>query len=156
MGKREFQSQYGKPALVGLGLIAQVDTTSGYRETGTLTMAAPGPEVLPATVVGRAWLITKGPEGPAGPAITAGRSAYNDIVIPEYTVSHRHCQFRYEPGRILLSDLGSFNGTFHNGQRVNTTDRVKLRPHDQIAMGRYLFGYISAEEFMSSVEGLAA
>src|SRR5690606_27780514 len=128
----------------------------GYRDSGTLTMATPSPEVLPATVVGRAWLITKGPEGPVGPAITAGRSAYNDIIVPEYTVSNRHRQLRYEPGRILLTDLDSYNGTYHNGRRVRHGDRVKVRPHDQIAMGRYLFGFISAEEFMTSVESLAA
>jgi pSer/pThr/pTyr-binding forkhead associated (FHA) protein len=33
-------------------------------------------------------------------------------------VSRRHCEFRIDPPRVLLRDLGSLNGTYLNGKRL--------------------------------------
>ncbi|TAE17614.1 MAG: FHA domain-containing protein [Bacteroidetes bacterium] len=66
------------------------------------------------------------------PTLTVGRAANNDIVIPEQTVSNHHATITIENGSFFLSDLGSTNGTFVNGSRV---DRKLLKAGDIIKFG---------------------
>jgi hypothetical protein len=62
--------------------------------------------------------------------LTVGREGHNDIVIPDVRCSREHCVFRKLNGDWYVCDLGSSNGTFVNGNRVNRTQ--KLRPGDRI------------------------
>jgi pSer/pThr/pTyr-binding forkhead associated (FHA) protein len=156
LGKRDFRLQYGKPALLGVGIVAEVSLGGQRGPTGTMKMTAITDSTHSPSLHGRAWLITKGPDGPTGPAITAGRSAYNDLVIADYTVSDRHCQFRYEPGRILFSDLDSLNGTFVNQRLLGPDERVKLVAQDSVVIGRFMFTFLSGPDFIASVEETAA
>jgi ABC-type multidrug transport system ATPase subunit len=62
-----------------------------------------------------------------------GRRPDNDIVVPDLGVSKLHAELRRSPtGRFQLSDLGSHNGTFVNGTRVN---QIELNDGDIIAVG---------------------
>jgi pSer/pThr/pTyr-binding forkhead associated (FHA) protein len=64
---------------------------------------------------------------------TVGRSADNDVVVPDGCVSRRHCAIlvHFSTG-CELHDTASKNGTLINGQRVSTPAR--LRPGDEIGM----------------------
>ncbi len=53
-----------------------------------------------------------------GATAALGRSAGNDICIPDKHVSRRHAVITYRDGVFLISDLGSINGTFVNGKQV--------------------------------------
>ncbi len=61
-----------------------------------------------------------------------GRSPDNAITIASPLASRRHAELRAEEGGYVLYDLGSANGTFVNGQRVQ---RHLLRPGDVIQIG---------------------
>lgn len=50
--------------------------------------------------------------------ITIGRSARNDVCIPDPFASRVHAEVRREGDQYLLQDLGSANGTYYNGARV--------------------------------------
>ncbi|HVY62972.1 MAG TPA: FHA domain-containing protein, partial [Planctomycetota bacterium] len=56
--------------------------------------------------------------GPAGPIIFVGRNESNDICLPSLRVSKRHASIQQRLGRLYLTDLGSTNGTYVNGTRV--------------------------------------
>ncbi len=65
------------------------------------------------------------------PTMTIGRNPSNDIVIPEQTVSSKHATITVEKGNFFIQDLGSTNGTFVNGSRVQgkilkSGDLIKL------------------------------
>ncbi len=65
--------------------------------------------------------------------ITIGRSARNDLCIPDPFASRVHAEVRKEGDRYVLQDLGSANGTLYNGVGV---DEVKtLAPGDRIQIG---------------------
>lgn len=50
--------------------------------------------------------------------ITLGRSARNDVCVPDPFASRVHAEVRCEGDIYVLQDLGSANGTFYNGARV--------------------------------------
>ncbi len=51
--------------------------------------------------------------------ITIGRSARNDLCIPDPFASRVHAEVRREGDEYLLQDLGSANGTLYNGANVD-------------------------------------
>ena len=50
--------------------------------------------------------------------ITIGRSARNDVCIPDPFASRVHAEVRREGDQYLIQDLGSANGTYYNGGRL--------------------------------------
>jgi len=55
------------------------------------------------------------------------------IRIRSSQVSRRHCELFEEGGKLVLRDLGSFNGTFVNGKRV--LGQQTLKPGDVLTIG---------------------
>src|SRR6185295_7361690 len=53
--------------------------------------------------------------------ITIGRSARNDLCIPDPFASRVHAEVRHEGDEYYLQDLGSANGTLYNGSSVDST-----------------------------------
>ena len=51
-------------------------------------------------------------------------------------VSRRHAAFIAETDRLMLMDLGSTNGTFVNGQRLQAHRPYRLRHGDEVMIGR--------------------
>ena len=64
--------------------------------------------------------------------MTIGRGLNNDIILEDARVSRNHAQLRYRSRRFWLTDLGSTNGTFVNGEPV--TERA-LRDGDVVSLG---------------------
>jgi chromosome segregation ATPase len=68
-----------------------------------------------------------------GDKTTIGRSHDNDFRIRNSYVSAFHAEvFRLPSGDFEIVDLGSFNGTFVNGSRI---DRAVIAPGDQVSIG---------------------
>src|SRR5829696_585719 len=51
--------------------------------------------------------------------ITIGRSARNDVCVPDPFASRVHAEVRREGDGYVLQDLGSANGTYYNGSRLD-------------------------------------
>jgi hypothetical protein len=64
--------------------------------------------------------------------VSIGRGLDNDIILEDTRVSRKHAQLRYRQRRFWLTDLGSTNGTFVNGERI--AERA-LRDGDVISLG---------------------
>ena len=69
-----------------------------------------------------------------------GREAGNDVVLEGGgSVSRNHAAVETANGEATLTDLGSTNGTFVNGQRL--TGPVKLKPGDAVMFGSEAFRF---------------
>ncbi|MCP2279284.1 FHA domain-containing protein [Nocardia amikacinitolerans] len=91
--------------------------------TGERAIARPlAPSADPSSVV----KITSSP-------LRIGRAADNDIVVSDLMVSRHHAELRtIGDGKYRIVDLGSHNGTYVNGSRVDAAD---LSESDLISMG---------------------
>ncbi len=67
-----------------------------------------------------------------GQTTTIGRTLRNTIVIPAPDVSRLHARIDLTPTGFVLTDLGSQNGTFVNGERIK--ERL-LRNNDEVRVG---------------------
>lgn len=65
-------------------------------------------------------------------AVTIGRMPGSSVVIDDPKVSRQHAQIYVDQDRVILTDLGSTNGTYVNGSRVA---RIELKNQDEIVIG---------------------
>jgi hypothetical protein len=61
-----------------------------------------------------------------------GRGDQANLRLPDVGISRRHARIDFDGGQVVLTDLGSTNGTSVNGQRVSA---VALNPGDMIQLG---------------------
>jgi pSer/pThr/pTyr-binding forkhead associated (FHA) protein len=114
--------------------VTQTDDDQMSRET------IAGDAVLAVEPTATAVLVVKrGPNAGSSfrlhQAVTsAGRHPGSDIFLDEVTVSRRHAEFRLERGELQLVDNHSLNGTYVNGQPI---DSAVLTNGDEIQMGKF-------------------
>jgi len=66
-----------------------------------------------------------------------GRREDCDLRIPLGEISRKHCRLIKDGDALRLEDLGSSNGTYHNGARIQK--EATLSPGDQIQIGSIRF-----------------
>ncbi|VAW09340.1 hypothetical protein MNBD_ACTINO02-709 [hydrothermal vent metagenome] len=65
-----------------------------------------------------------------------GRSDNAGLFLGDVSVSRRHAEFDASEGVLRVTDLGSLNGTYVNGSRVEQAD---LSPGDEVWIGKFHF-----------------
>lgn len=81
-----------------------------------------------------------------------GRDLDCAISIQDSKISRNHAKLNALPTnepnsepKFVLTDLGSTNGTFVNGQRIS---QIELRHRDRIAIGSFVFGFFLRDELV--------
>jgi len=90
---------------------------------------------------GKRYPITEG-------IMTIGRSAEADITLPSTHLSRKHAKLQRTSDSVTIIDLGSMNGTYVNGKKVQ---EVAIRPGDQLRFDTFTFiveGPSSAQDTM--------
>jgi pSer/pThr/pTyr-binding forkhead associated (FHA) protein len=72
-----------------------------------------------------------------------GRHSTNDIPLPDRTVSKRHAVIGRVRGQAVVKDLGSRNGTFVNGQKV---EKAILSCGDRLKVGSVMLRFFQEDE----------
>jgi pSer/pThr/pTyr-binding forkhead associated (FHA) protein len=96
-------------------------------------------EIKPSTDKAHTVAIKKGPS--AGTEflvekeeITIGRDPASDIFLNDITVSRRHARIFFKKDEAFIEDLGSLNGIFVDGKRV---EKAQLKPGAEIQIGKF-------------------
>ena len=118
-----------RAAYADAGITALADPSSPTASTDPLapaTASSASPEHPIIDVDGEKWLLTE-------PVTVIGRGSEADIVVNDSGVSRRHLELRITPTGVIATDLGSTNGSFVEGHRI---DAATLLDGNQIVIGR--------------------
>jgi hypothetical protein len=93
-------------------------------------------------------LVLRGPNAGStfrldGDLTTAGRHPDSDIFLDDVTVSRRHAEFYRESGRFTVRDVGSLNGTYVNGSRIEETE---LAGDDEVQIGKFRLKFLAGPD----------
>lgn len=79
---------------------------------------------LVALPLGGNSTLARGRRWPLSPRFVIGRATGNDVTVPSPAVSPRHLQLEFRHARWWAQDLGSENGSLHNGDFLNDAELV--------------------------------
>jgi pSer/pThr/pTyr-binding forkhead associated (FHA) protein len=84
--------------------------------------------------------------------IVIGRSSELDMVLVEDMVSRKHAKISTDDKTVTISDLGSTNGTFVNGEKVRSCE---LKDGDRVLIGTSIIKLVSMTAGEENVSGLS-
>ncbi|MFC7403941.1 FhaA domain-containing protein [Georgenia alba] len=90
------------------------------------TAASPSARHPIIDIDGERYLLT-------GPVTVVGRGSEADVVVDDTGVSRKHLEIKVTPAGVIATDLGSTNGTFVEGHRI---DAATLVDGNTITVGR--------------------
>lgn len=96
-------------------------------------------KIKPRLVVQHSKVIDDGKIFELDGGATVGRSPRSDIVLPDEYVSQTHARIFMRKQFLFLEDLGSTNGTFVDGRKVEGERQIK--PGQEIVIGDTIFRY---------------
>jgi hypothetical protein len=85
-----------------------------------------------------------------GAALTVGRALSSDVPLLDPTVSRRHASLVADESGIELNDLGSSNGTFVNGERV---EHARIGAGDVLTFGKLSFNVSESDASENGTDG---
>jgi len=71
-----------------------------------------------------------------GTAFSVGRAPDCVLSIPDVGISRLHMLVTIKRGEIYVTDQGSSNGTFINGERIEAKRLIHLKPSDEVKLGK--------------------
>lgn len=69
-------------------------------------------------------------------SVIVGRSHKSDLVIGHDSISRKHCKIDFIKNIFYITDLGSSNGTYIDGQRLEPQIRNSFDPSQQLMLGK--------------------
>jgi FHA domain/zinc-ribbon domain len=110
-----------------------------YPDSASVAQLPPGTALL---------VVMRGPNAGSrfrldGDLTTAGRHPDSDIFLDDVTVSRRHAEFYREGGRFTVRDVGSLNGTYVNGSRI---EEAELNGGDEVQIGKFRLQFLISSE----------
>jgi hypothetical protein len=150
LGADGFQRAHFQPVLVTLGMAGEIKDTTSNGGTGVVDV-----DGLFATtrLTGRVFPVVKPRNAMRGP-ITVGRISDNDLAIPEYSISKRHCIIARVENEYRLTDMGSTNGTIVDGVRLQAKKPRRLLGGETISMGRLMLVFYFPDGFVRHLRNL--
>jgi ABC-type multidrug transport system ATPase subunit len=121
--------------------------TCGAPQISAETSQGPPAPLFPAGAPATDWVrsAAAGAELPVAAAPTGGQRAFtigrevgNDLVLDDPLVSKKHAQIELD-GPPTLVDVGSFHGTYVNGEKVR--GRAVLHPGVEVVFGNHAFAW---------------
>jgi predicted component of type VI protein secretion system len=78
--------------------------------------------------------------------VTIGRSQKCDLVIQHEAMSRTHCKLEIKDGELYITDLGSINGVYIDGERIPSNSSVPFQTFLHLSFGAVTSAQVEIDE----------
>jgi hypothetical protein len=147
-GEQTFRGNHDAPVLIVTKAAGEMASEDKFDGETTVMADTTGWRIQQVSLINRVFKISLGAFATARP-IVLGRSDKADIVIPDDSVSKRHCAFEIKSGGMAVMDAGSTNGTSVNDVALEPNKPAALEGGDSITTGHFSFTYYTPDGFIA-------
>jgi pSer/pThr/pTyr-binding forkhead associated (FHA) protein len=151
VGMDAFKRLYPWPFLVALGMAGDLERSN---PSGTTIIKITDNVLERGRITGRVFPLVKARYSPRGP-ITIGRTSENDVVIPEFSVSRKHCFIAVVDGEYRITDWGSSNGTLVDDRDIGKMTPNILKGGEILTLGRLMLHFLPPRHFAEHVKAIS-
>jgi pSer/pThr/pTyr-binding forkhead associated (FHA) protein len=146
-GDATFRSNHGAPVIIVTRAEGELKESGASAET-TVMAETSGWRIQQVSLLNRVFAVSRGAFEKDAPLILGRSDKVADIVIPDDSISKRHCLFEAKRDGVTVTDCGSTNGT-----TVDDVDLVPQKPHrlkggESLTMGNFSFAFHTADGFL--------
>ena len=147
-GDKTFRARYAAPVLIVTRAEGEM---KGVKDTAETTVMADtsGWRIQQVSLLNRVFAVSRGAFEKETPVILGRSDKVADIVIPDDSVSKRHCLFEMKSGGMTLTDCGSTNGTTVSEMDLPANKPVLLKGGETLVMGNFSFLFHTADGFIA-------
>jgi S-DNA-T family DNA segregation ATPase FtsK/SpoIIIE len=158
-GDAKFRAHHAGPVIVvtraqgeqgEIGGMGEMDGDGGLRPT--VSAETSGWRIQHLSLLNRVFAVRRGAFEKDAPVVLGRSEKQADIVIPDDSVSKRHCLFEVGAGGVAVTDCGSTNGTKVDGRPLRPGEPCLLRGGETLEIGNFSILYETADGFLAHLE----
>ncbi len=114
----------------------------------TVMAETSGWRIQQVSLLNRVFAVSRGAFEKDAPMVL-GRGDQADILIPDSSISKRHCLFEAKPEGTTVMDCGSTNGTTIGDAAIAANQPVLLKGGETLSVGNFSFLFHTADSFIA-------
>ena len=147
-GDAAFRAHHAAPVIIVTRAAGELTEDNAGAET-TVMAETSGWRIQQVSLLNRVYAVSRGAFEKESPLILGRSDKVADIVIPDDSVSKRHCLFEKKPQGVTIADCGSTNGTSVNQVELEPNKPFVLKGGESLGMGNFSFLYQTADGFLA-------
>jgi hypothetical protein len=147
-GDTIFRSNHGAPVIIVTRAEGDMKDSNAGAET-TVMAETSGWRIQQVSLLNRVFAVSRGAFEKDGPIILGRSDKVADIVIPDDSISKRHCLFEVKREGVTLTDCGSTNGTAVGDVELAANKPAVLKGGETLVMGNFSFLFHTADGFLA-------
>jgi hypothetical protein len=147
-GDAAFRAHHTAPVIIVTQAAGEMKEDNAGAET-TVMAETSGWRIQQVSLLNRVFAVSRGAFEKETPVILGRSDKVADIVIPDDSVSKRHCLFELKSGGMTLTDCGSTNGTTVSEVGLPANKPVLLKGGETLGMGNFSFLFHTPDGFVA-------
>jgi hypothetical protein len=146
-GDTAFRAHHGTPVII----VTRAEGEMLGPQSGETTVMAEtsGWRIQQVSLLNRVFAVSRGAFEKDTPMILGRSDKVADIVIPDDSVSKRHCLFERTTEGVAITDCGSTNGTIIGEVELQANNPFVLKGGETLTMGNFSFLFHTADGFLA-------
>jgi len=146
-GDAAFRAHHAAPVIIVTR--AEGELTGPQSGETTVMAETSGWRMTQVSLLNRVWAVSRGAFEKETPMILGRSEKVADIVVPDDSVSKRHCLFERKPEGMTITDCGSTNGTIIGEVQLAPNKPHPLKGGETLTMGNFSFLFHTADGFIA-------
>jgi hypothetical protein len=144
-GDAAFRARHAGPVII---VTQAAGESKDEGASTTVSAETSGWRIQQVSLLNRVFAVSRGAFEKDAPVVVGRSRKQADIVIPDDSVSKRHCQFETRRGAVSVADCGSTNGTTIGDAELEVGKTYPLKGGETIGAGNFTFLYLTPDGFL--------